>query len=73
MRNSYKTKRNYDGNSNNMETNGLERVFNKICDSISNKNKTFSHNHCNQMHQFLKSTILWRSEKRWTLITSCRN
>lgn len=45
---------NYNGNSNNMETNGLERVFDKIGDSISNKNITFSHDHCNQTHQFLK-------------------
>lgn len=44
----------YDGNSNNMETNGLDRLFDKIGDSITNKNITFSHYHCNQTHRFLK-------------------
>lgn len=44
---------NYIGNSNNMETEGLERIFNQIENSISNKNVTLAHDHDNKTHQFL--------------------
>lgn len=45
---------NYDGKSNNMETEGLQRIFNKIGDDLKNKEVEFVHDDDNKTHRLLE-------------------